>query len=146
MEITRAAELLDSLPIDDDEDDASLCNSGHFENHALQSDSYELLLERFETPKYLMAKAFFDCHEFQRCAETLLPASLSGLPIIFRKDQPARLPRKGLSQRGLFLASYALLIQGEKQKTEDASQILGPSDTSAVTNKQLLKIKSMLKK
>jgi hypothetical protein len=30
-------------------------------------------------------------------------------------------------------------MQGEKQKTEDASQILGPSDTGAIANKQLLK-------
>ncbi|KAI0817927.1 anaphase promoting complex subunit 8 [Xylaria sp. FL0064] len=137
-----AAELLDSLPIDDG-DGASLRNSGQFENI---SDSSELLLEQLETPKYLMAKALFDCHEFRRCAETLLPASPSGFSTIFRRNQPTRLPRKELSQRGLFLACYALLIQGEKQKAEDASQILGPSDTGAVTNKQLLKIRSILEK
>ncbi|KAI1428330.1 anaphase promoting complex subunit 8 [Xylaria sp. FL1777] len=140
-----AAELLDSLSIDD-EHDASLCNLGHFANSALQRDSSELLLEQIETPKYLMAKAFFDCHEFLRCAETLLPASPSGFSTVFYKSQPSRLPRKGLSQRGLFLACYALLIYGEKQKAEDAAQILGPSDTSVASNKQLPKIRSILEK
>ncbi|KAI0426649.1 hypothetical protein F5Y09DRAFT_333965 [Xylaria sp. FL1042] len=77
-----------------------------------------------------MAKAFFDCHEFQRCAETLLPAGPSDLSMAFR----------------LFLACYALLIQGEKQKTENASQILGPSDTGAVANTQLVKVRSILER
>ncbi|KAJ8132810.1 hypothetical protein O1611_g814 [Lasiodiplodia mahajangana] len=140
-----AAELLDSLPVGD-EDDASLCNSGHFENPALQMDASESLLELTETPKYLMAKAFFDCHEFQRCAEALLPSSPSALSIAFPKGKAARRPRKGISQRGLFLACYALLIQGEKEKTEDASLVLGPSDTGTVTNKQLPEIRSVLEK
>jgi anaphase-promoting complex subunit 8 len=146
MEIIRAAELLDSLRIDDDDDDVTMVNSEHFENPASSGDSSELLLEQMEMSKYLAAKAFFDCHEFQRCAEALLPASPSGLSVLFPKTQPVRLPTKGISQRGLFLACYALLIQGEKEKAENASHILGPSDTGAVTNKQLVKIRSILEK
>ncbi|KAI0874478.1 cell division cycle protein-like protein 23 [Hypoxylon argillaceum] len=145
-----AAELLDSLPIGDDEGDdegdISMSDSDHYEPRAVQRDSSELLLEYSETPKYLAAKAFFDCHEFQRCAETLLPAGPSGFSHLLPKSKPVRQPREGISQRGLFLACYGLLIQGEKQKAEDASSILGPSDTGTVINKQLVKIKFILEK
>ncbi|KAI0109592.1 cell division cycle protein-like protein 23 [Nemania sp. FL0031] len=144
-----AAELLNSLPVGDDDDaDASLYNPGHSKTPALQTDASELLLEQTEMPKYLLAKTLFDCHEFQRCAETLLPSSPSALSIIFpkKKDKSARPPRKGISQRGLFLACYALLIQGEKEKTENASVVLGPSDTGAATNKNLPEISSILEK
>ncbi|KAI1356980.1 hypothetical protein F5Y01DRAFT_309521 [Xylaria sp. FL0043] len=143
MGVIRAAELLNSLPVDD-QDDTSLCNSVPLGGLGPHSDLAELLLERLEIPRYLMAKAFFDCHEFQRCAETLLPANPSDISVASCRMKSARLPRKKVSQRGLFLACYALLIQGEKQKAEDASQILGPSDTGAVINKQLVRIRSIL--
>ncbi|KAI1277194.1 cell division cycle protein-like protein 23 [Xylaria sp. FL0933] len=138
-----AAELLNSLPVDD-QDATSLCNSVPFRGLGSRSDPAELLLERLETPRYLMAKAFFDCHEFQRCAETLLPANPPDISVTSCRMKSARPPSKKISQRGLFLACYALLIQGEKQKAEDASQILSPSDTGTVTNKQLARIRSIL--
>ncbi|KAI1817821.1 cell division cycle protein-like protein 23 [Poronia punctata] len=139
-----AAELLNALP--DDGDDVFGNESEH--SVSPQRDRLELLLEKRETPKYLMAKAFFDCHEFQRCAETLLPADPLGVSAVFQKKKkknPATSLSQGkISQRGLFLASYALLIMGEKQKTEDASQVLGFSDTGSVSNKQLPRIRSVL--
>lgn len=51
---------------------------------------------------------------------------------------------KEISQKGLFLALYALLIAGEKEKTEELSQVLGPSDTGAIVNKQLALLRHML--
>ena len=48
------------------------------------------------------------------------------------------------SQKGLSLASYALLLTGEKEKTEELGHILGPSDTGAIINKQLAPLKRML--
>ncbi|KAI0467710.1 cell division cycle protein-like protein 23 [Xylaria cf. heliscus] len=145
-----AAELLAALP--NDENDATVNSTAYYELPIPKRDPSDLLLEQIETPKYLMAKSFFDCHEFRRCADTLLPTSLSGHSTIFRNGKSmssrrhVRVPRKENSQRGLFLASYALLILGEKQKVEDAAQILGPSDTGAVENKQLLYIRSILEK
>ncbi|KAI1130429.1 cell division cycle protein-like protein 23 [Nemania abortiva] len=140
-----AAELLDSLP-SVNEDDSSLCDVESFGALALPTNLCDSLLEQIETPKYLMAKAFFDCHGFQRCVETLLPASPSGLSTVFPRNQRVQPPRKGISQRGLFLGCYALLIQGEKDKMEEAAHILGPSDTDAVVNKQLPRIRSIIEK
>jgi hypothetical protein len=51
---------------------------------------------------------------------------------------------KEISQKGLFLASYALLMAGEKEKIEELSQVLGPSDTGAVVNKKLAPLRHML--
>jgi len=52
---------------------------------------------------------------------------------------------KEISQKGLFLASYALLMAGEKEKMEELSQVLGPSDTGTIVNKQLAPLRHMLK-
>ncbi|KFZ11131.1 hypothetical protein V502_07735 [Pseudogymnoascus sp. VKM F-4520 (FW-2644)] len=52
--------------------------------------------------------------------------------------------QKKTNQKGLFLASYALLLAGEKEKTEELGHILGPSDTGAIINKQLAPLKRML--
>ncbi|KAI1118940.1 cell division cycle protein-like protein 23 [Nemania sp. NC0429] len=128
-----AAELMNSTP--DHEYHITLGNAGH----APQRNRLEMALEQAEMPKYLMAKTFFDCHEFRRCAETVFPSGTSSPSIAFGKAEQA-----GISQRRLFLAGYALLILGEKQKTEDAGQILGPLDTGTVANCHLLKIRSVL--
>lgn len=110
----------------------------------------EFLLEQKDAARYLLAKALFDCHEFQRCADMLLPTAVSGHSTFFRSNalvslrRSPRLPRKAISQRSLFLALYALLIQGEKQKIEEAGQVLGPSDTGLVSNSQLAHLRSIL--
>ncbi|RYC58789.1 hypothetical protein CHU98_g7414 [Xylaria longipes] len=145
-----AAELLHALP--NDENDATVDSSVCHAFPMPKRNPSDLLLEQIETPKYLLAKAFFHCHEYRRCADTLLPTIPSGHSTMFRKDKPltrgidTHARRSVISQRGLFLALYALLILGEKQKTEDAAQVLGPSDTGVVANEQLLHIRSILEK
>ncbi|OBT51968.1 hypothetical protein VE04_07367 [Pseudogymnoascus sp. 24MN13] len=142
-----AAELLDALP-DDDLDPDSTSFADVFNP---QTDPVELRFERNELPKYLMAKALFDCHEPRRCASVFLSADSSEHTIPLRNDvlnvthgtRPGSLYEK-TSQKGLFLASYALLIAGEKEKTEELSHILGPLDTGAIVNKQLAPLKHML--
>ncbi|KAI1172723.1 cell division cycle protein-like protein 23 [Nemania sp. FL0916] len=136
-----AAELLDSLAVPE------ASNIEHLQPDALQTDPSELCLEQIETPRYLMAKAFFDCHEFQRCAATLLPASALGPSLMgFYAVKQTRRPGGRLSQRSLFLGLYALFTQGERQKTDKASQILDPSDTGAATNEYLPNIKHILER
>ncbi|KAI0438631.1 cell division cycle protein-like protein 23 [Xylaria telfairii] len=141
-----AAEHLAALPNDDND---PTVNYPAYLLLQPKRNRAELLLEQEETPKYLMAKALFDCHEFQRCADTLLPTVVSGHSTMFRSDKPVswrrhgRVPREPISQRGLFLALYALLIVGEKQKMEEAGPVLGPSDTGLVTNKQLMTVRSI---
>ncbi|KAK0111589.1 Anaphase-promoting complex subunit 23 [Cadophora gregata] len=98
-----------------------------------------------------MAKALFDCHEFQRCAAVFIPSTSSEHVFAMRtnSNSPAHgkvppLTCKAMSQRALFLAGYALLIAGEKEKMEEVGQVLGPSDTGAIVNKQLAPIRKML--
>jgi hypothetical protein len=118
----RAAELLDALPDDDLDPELTFFT----QIFSPQTDPVELRLEHNELPKYLMAKAFFDCHEPQRCAAVFLPIS-SSEHIILMWNGPlnnthGKVPTsifKEISQRGLFLASYALLMAGEKEKMEE---------------------------
>ncbi|KAL5348614.1 Anaphase-promoting complex subunit 23 [Pseudogymnoascus australis] len=114
-----AAELLDALP----DDDLGPEETSVTEVFDTQTDPAEARLERDELPKFLMAKALLDCHE----PRPNFPGLYSGKLL-----------------KGLFLASYALLLVGEKEKTEEVGHILGPSDTGAVTNKQLAPLKRML--
>lgn len=113
-----------------------------------------------------MAKCFFDCHEYDRCAATLLPsltpqqpvdrglhlgsksastakgksrASGANVDLGTRPNQPPR-----LSQKSLFLALYAKYIAGEKRKEEDSELILGPLDGPVTSNKELTKISAAL--
>ncbi|KFY31930.1 hypothetical protein V493_00668 [Pseudogymnoascus sp. VKM F-4281 (FW-2241)] len=113
-----------------------------------QMDLVEMRLERNESPKYLMAKALFVCHELRRCAavylstnssEHIIPLQNNVLNITHGKFPGSAFSKT--SQKGLFLASYALLIAGEKEKTEDLGRILGPSDTGAIINKQIAPLK-----
>lgn len=143
----RAAELLHALP--DDDLDPELASFTQI--FSPQTDPVELRLEHNELPKYLMAKAFFDCHEPKRCAAVFLPTSSSQHTIPERNDllniTYSKVPTsmfKDISQRGLFLASYALLMAGEKERTEELNQVLGPLDTGAIVNKQLAPLRHML--
>ncbi|KND86933.1 Anaphase-promoting complex subunit 8 [Tolypocladium ophioglossoides CBS 100239] len=52
--------------------------------------------------------------------------------------------KKGISQKGLFLALYALLMAGEKLKTEQLRHVLGSLDIGAIVNKQLVPVNHTL--
>jgi anaphase-promoting complex subunit 8 len=145
--VRRAAELLDALPDDDLDTELTSCT----ENFSPQTDPVELRLEQNELPEYLMAKAFFDCHEPQRCTAVFLPRTSSENRFPMRKNPNnathGKVPTskcKAISQRALFLAWYALLMAGEKEKVEELNQILGPADTGAIVNKQLALLRHML--
>ncbi|KAL8799484.1 MAG: hypothetical protein Q9182_005852 [Xanthomendoza sp. 2 TL-2023] len=126
----------------------------------------ESRLEAQEMGKYLLAKSFFDCREYDRCAAVFLPVNSSPTvisasspesgpqtptPVLKGKEKAAsgspevkqRLRRNDLprlSQKSLFLALYAKYMAGEKQKDEDSEMIMGPMDTGAVVNKELVDI------
>lgn len=130
--------------------------------HAVPKDATELRLEARETHKYLLAKTYFDCREYDRCAAVFLPskgtaqASNSSPPSTrpTHKGRPKQgtptKPRvlsssvQGLSQKALFLSLYAKYMAGEKRVNEDSEVILGPRDGGVVTNKELPGISAIL--
>lgn len=129
-------------------------------------DPFEASLEAKELHKYLLAKSFFDCREYDRCAAVFIPASASGAPAQTPLAPPATKPKSsqkgkgkasspekatpssaslsGISQKSLFLALYAKYIAGEKRKDEDSEMILGPADGGATINKELKGISRIL--
>ncbi|KAK0719594.1 anaphase promoting complex subunit 8 [Lasiosphaeris hirsuta] len=159
-----AAELLDSIP-DASPAEVEQRTAGGMGNYVHpaffpSADPVEAALEAKELNRYLLAKSFFDCKEFDRCAAVFLPEStLSG--VLSAKMSEISSPRgKGkanaalpaehalpaLSQRSLFLALYAKVISGEKRKDEDSEMIMGPQDLGAVMNKQLLIVSRFLER
>lgn len=109
-----------------------------------------------------MAKSFFDCREFDRCAAVFLPSTpahhntqsqnvLSPTKLQttprgknFNAPNPPKAPKapplvapKKLSQKSLFLALYARYLSGEKRKNEDSETILGPADGAVTANKEI---------
>jgi anaphase-promoting complex subunit 8 len=131
-------------------------------------DPEEAQLEAKEINRYLLAKSFFDCREFDRCAAVFLPDTvLSGvLSTSTIKDNQNVSTRKGkgkgkeasserinaeavpalpkLSQKSLFLALYAKYMSGEKKKDEDSEMVMGPQDGGNNVNKQLVTISRIL--
>lgn len=120
----------------------------------------EAALEAKEVNKYLLAKSFFDCREYDRCAAVFLPDTLlSGLLATTapkssqtnttpkgkgkgKAPGPPSKPVLGLripkwSQKSLFLALYAKLMSGEKRKDEDSEMVMGPHDGGKTANKEL---------
>ncbi len=126
-------------------------------------DRVEARLEAREVSKYLLAKSFFDCREFERCAAVFLSSNRS------REHQsataskyPPRTPTKEskgkakeagpspsspippefalprMSQKALFLALYAKYMSGEKRKDEDCEMVLGPFDNATTRNRELV--------
>jgi anaphase-promoting complex subunit 8 len=160
-EQTRAAELLNAFPDSEHDLDSSYDTepnsptgeADQWTNFQFSQDPHEARLERREYPKFLMAKSFFDCREFDRCAATLLPSLVPQQPInrdatnaAKTKPKPTN-PLPGLpqlSQRSLFLALYAKYMAGEKRKEEDSEMILGPTDGSVTLNKELSRISGIL--
>lgn len=130
------------------------------------SDPDEARLEAEEFSKYLLAKSYFDCREYDRCAAVFLPSTLPRAPLSpvspttkarttgrpvkgkTREAEPSTGPRPPpisnilprLSQKTLFLALYAKYMSGEKRKDEDSEMILGPADGGTTVNKELVGI------
>lgn len=161
----RAAELLDVLPEPNLEDDGVKLNNtprGYVPAILTANpDEKEAQLEAREFNKYLLAKSFFDCREFDRCTAVFLPDSLLS-SVLSPKGEDSPLssqlksakgkesmvpshtifqPRTSilpeLSQKSLFLALYAKMLSGEKRKDEDSEMVMGPQDLGSVGNKQL---------
>lgn len=130
---------------------------------AANIDPAEAALETKELNKYLLAKSFFECREYDRASAVFLPDStLAG--IVAAKDPNNTTPKgkgKGkaaapgsrtsmtellpqISQKSLFLALYAKYLAGEKRKDEDAEMVMGPQDLGTCVNKQLLTVSRVL--
>ncbi|OBT63504.1 hypothetical protein VE03_08101 [Pseudogymnoascus sp. 23342-1-I1] len=171
--VVKAAELLTSLPEEDapepeDSQMTEVLASGMPPIVVTGNlDPEESALEAKEINKYLLAKSFFDCREFDRCAavflpETMLSGILSTEPLsasqspetskgkgkakqstpAARPPLSAKLPR--LSQKSLFLALYAKFMSGEKTKDEDSEMVMGPHDSGKTINKNLVTISRYL--
>jgi anaphase-promoting complex subunit 8 len=138
------------------------------------SDPEEARMEAKEIHKYLLAKSFFDCKEFERCAAVFLPSGLpkgslsAGSPNVSTRSPlksgkgKSKEPKSAtsssigngaipppnvlprLSQKALFLALYAKYMAGEKRKEEDSEMILGPVDRGSAVNKELVGISRSL--
>jgi anaphase-promoting complex subunit 8 len=128
-------------------------------------DPEEVRLERREQHKFLLAKTFFDCREFDRCAAVFLPQTLPQVPKLASsppsakkakakakgkatstptKQKPLEPAIRNISQKSLFLALYAKYLSGERRKGEDSEMILGPSDGGVTPNKELNGISAVL--
>jgi anaphase-promoting complex subunit 8 len=155
--LTRAAELLVSFPESDDDDDAltdvdsPMSDAPPRTPTALPQDATEARLEAREAHKFLLAKSFFDCREYDRCAAVFIPGALPKGSTLSASPPAARSTAKGkakqgtptkaksavgwvqaLSQKSLFLALYAKYLAGERRVNEDSEVILGPRDGGVV--------------
>lgn len=119
-------------------------------------------LEARELPRYLLAKSFFDCREFDRCAAVFLPSQVShtapsaqiaspSATTSTKRSQPRKShkpqappPFKDISEKSLFLALYAKYLSGEKRKNEESETILGPHDGPASVNKEVTEVAAIL--
>ncbi|KAF2208608.1 hypothetical protein CERZMDRAFT_48953 [Cercospora zeae-maydis SCOH1-5] len=106
-------------------------------------DSKEVRREAKELRRYLMAKSFFDCREFDRCAAVFLPSQLAHAAPSYETLHPSDTP-KNLSQKSLFLALYARYLSGEKRKNEESETILGPHDGPLTANKEVPGVATVL--
>ncbi|RDW95197.1 hypothetical protein BP5796_00960 [Coleophoma crateriformis] len=165
-----AAELLTSIPTKDDSSEPEDSQMTEAPLEGLPPivvtgnlDPEEAQLEAKEINNYLLAKSFFDCREYDRCAAVFLPDTILST---FLATNPkatvetstpkgkgkmgsrpstassSELPR--LSQKSLFLALYAKFMSGEKKKDEDSEMVMGPHDGGHVVNKQLVTISRFL--
>ncbi|KAF2626509.1 TPR-like protein [Macroventuria anomochaeta] len=166
-----AAELLNSLPTSHDggsDTDIDSPMSGHTPPqtpNTITKDATEQRLEAREAHKFLLAKTYFDCREYDRCAAVFLPGPLpkgavhaTYSPVAETKRAPKGKARAststassstadivaGLSQKSLFLALYAKYIVGERRMNEDSEMILGPQDGGVMLNKELPGISTVL--
>ncbi|KAL6722028.1 Anaphase-promoting complex subunit 8 [Lecanora helva] len=179
----RAAELSDSLPTlqsnsssfgtDTDADSQMQDADPPPLDHVFpstNSDPEEARLEAQEFSKFLLAKSYFDCREYDRCAAVFLPTALPRAPLSpvspnsNIKSNSKTWKGKGkdfesgnghgptssanslpqLSQKALFLALYARYMSGEKRKDEEGEMILGPADGGTTVNRELMGIAASL--
>ncbi|KAI9047374.1 hypothetical protein LZ554_008820 [Drepanopeziza brunnea f. sp. 'monogermtubi'] len=166
-----AAELLTSIPTSDTSSEPEDSQMTEVPSEGLPPivvtgnlDPEEALLEAREINQYLLAKSFFDCREFDRCAAVFLPDTiLAGILSTASVKNPsgptpagkgkgkapsnrpsAVMPMPKLSQKSLFLALYAKYMSGEKRKDEDSEMVMGPHDGGNAVNKQLVVINRYL--
>jgi anaphase-promoting complex subunit 8 len=171
--LNRAAETLNSLPSDEDsgsetDPDSPVAGSRSRQPYSpFALDAREARLEAQEHHKFLLAKSFFDCREYDRCAAVFLPSTLPRIPASTATSssvkskytnkgkeritsplvaQPLNLSLSNVSQKALFLAIYAKYLAGEKRKDEDSEMILGPADGGVTTNKELTSLIGILGK
>lgn len=172
--LLRAAELLNSFPSTDltygSDTDVDSPMSDDPPPAPLQTpinrNAREAQLEAKELHKYLLAKTYFDCREFDQCAAIFLPGSSpkgSVTPVSPQASKISAGPAKGkakatapadlassnstlsnTSQKALFLALYARYMSGEKRKDENSEMILGPADGGVTVNKELNGVSGML--
>lgn len=166
----RAAELLNSIP----QPEVDLTNGSDTDPDSpmpmQDNDAFippppnheQELLEKKEYHKFLLAKTYFDCREFDRCAAVFLPKTIPNIPLAQssptstkkgkapeRPSLGAKLPNYGVSfanvsQKALFLSIYARYLSGEKRKDEESEMILGPQDGAVTQNKELTGISAIL--
>ncbi|KAF2113844.1 anaphase promoting complex subunit 8 [Lophiotrema nucula] len=168
-----AAELLNSLPFSSDDGSDTEIESPQADARPPQTptsrvakEGTEQRLEARELNKFLLAKTYFDCREYDRCAAVFLPGPLpkgslqpASSPASASKHQgkgkvkvtgtPSKPnvdiePVQGLSQKALFLSLYAKYMAGEKRMNEDSEMILGPQDGGVTMNKELPVISAIL--
>jgi anaphase-promoting complex subunit 8 len=104
-----------------------------------------------------LAKSFFDCREYDRCAAVFLPVTRLRIPVEPTQTSPKSKAHKGkeripppdepiskieeslskISQKSLFLSIYAKYLAGEKRRDEESEMILGPADGGMTMNKEL---------
>lgn len=127
-------------------------------------DPEEARLEAQELSRYLLAKTYFDCREYDRSAAVFIPSILPRGPLTpTSPNTKTRTPTKAakgkakesspkmeadstppgnalphLSQKSLFLGLYAKYMSGEKRKNEDSEMILGPADGGGTVNRELV--------
>lgn len=172
----RAAELLNSIHDGDDGSDTEIDSPMSDTQTDIpvppvatsRGDSpRETRLEQGEKYKFLLAKTYFDCREYDRCAAVFLPMVLPKGQITETKDSPNTKKKTStaksagkdgpltddtsiargypsISQKALFLALYAKYMSGEKRKDEDSEMILGPADNGSNLNKELVIISRVL--
>ncbi|KAG5520004.1 hypothetical protein PMAC_001080 [Pneumocystis sp. 'macacae'] len=130
-----AAELLNGMepigPIDN-HDSLSMKMSDHIGNGWDFSqegqdikEQAKKMLEEQENNRYALAKCYFDCKEYDRCAYFL---------------------KTSKSTKSIFLRLYAKFLAGEKRGDEDSESILGPLDSSSVKNREIASICQELEK
>jgi anaphase-promoting complex subunit 8 len=130
-------------------------------------DPEEAQLEAREINQYLLAKSFFDCREYDRCAAVFLPDTVlsgvlsaasskgtlnnstprgkgKGKATSARSSKLNTMTIPRLSQKSLFLTLYAKFMSGEKKKDEDSEMVMGPHDGGNTINKQLVTISRFL--
>ncbi|KAF2279913.1 TPR-like protein [Westerdykella ornata] len=168
-----AAELLNSLPSADDDGSATDIDSPMSDEPipprtpvgSGRNDPVESNLEAREAHKYLLAKSYFDCREYDRCAAVFLAGNIprdfempTSTPLATARPSskgkakmgtPTKAkvsydPLRRLSQKALFLALYAKYLAGEKKMNEQSEMILGPADGAAAHNKELPGISAIL--